>query len=309
MAVSVERALCADISSAGAEPLAATASHVCHWILVEYRGLWDRDVLGGSLLSARVKAHLRAQLAALPRSRLLFVRQPERRGLDGRAVFLVRSDEPETRLLRLEIDDHEDLLELDLARVLNGHSEARATALEQPLFVVCTHGKRDRCCAKYGHFVYDELRNEVDPAWVWQATHVGGDRFAGNVVCFPEGLCYGRVASGDAERLVRAHRAGELYLERFRGRSSHPFPVQAAEHAVREATGLAGIGEVRSLRHERTGEGAWRVRLAAGGRGEEHEVEVVEELSDEAVYLTCNAVAPRHVRRFVAAEHRVVTRP
>ena len=32
--------------------------------------------------------------------------------------------------------------------------------------------------------------------WVWQCTHVGGDRFAGNLVCFPEGLFFGRVGLG-----------------------------------------------------------------------------------------------------------------
>ena len=45
------RAFCAAVSSASAEPLAATASRIDNWILLEYRGMWDRDVLGGSLLS------------------------------------------------------------------------------------------------------------------------------------------------------------------------------------------------------------------------------------------------------------------
>ena len=73
------RPLCAEVSRESAEPLAATASRIENWILLEYRGLWSRDIVAGSSLSDQVKAYLREQLGALPRSRLLFVRRPERR--------------------------------------------------------------------------------------------------------------------------------------------------------------------------------------------------------------------------------------
>ena len=41
-----DRAFCSDVSL-DAEPLAATASRVDHWILVEYRGLWAHDAVDG----------------------------------------------------------------------------------------------------------------------------------------------------------------------------------------------------------------------------------------------------------------------
>ena len=85
MAVSVKRALCAEISGAASESLSATASRVDRWLLVEYRGLWDRDVLGGSLLSSPLKGHLRGQLAALGHARLLFIKRPERRSHSRRS--------------------------------------------------------------------------------------------------------------------------------------------------------------------------------------------------------------------------------
>ena len=83
----MRRALCAAVSSASEEPLAATASRVDHWILFEYPGAWASDVLGGSLLSAELKEHLRSQLAALPHARLLFVKKPRRRPHASSRVF------------------------------------------------------------------------------------------------------------------------------------------------------------------------------------------------------------------------------
>ena len=248
------RAFCAAVSSVSDERLAATASRLDHWILVEYRGAWSRDVLGESLLSAELKAHLREQLDALERSRLLFLKKPERRAQAGRSVFFGTSRPGQERFFRLEVEHQEDLRGFNFAAAL-ADGGASAEPLERPLFVVCTHGKRDRCCALRGRPLYDALRQEVDPDLVWQSTHVGGDRFAGNVVVFPHGLYYGRVDPADTAGLVAAQASGSLDLDRYRGRAGHSCQVQAAEHAIRESEGLLGIerSEPRGLGAARRG--------------------------------------------------------
>jgi hypothetical protein len=286
------RPFCADISAETAEPLTATASRIDRWILIEYRGLWSRDVLGGSLFSERVKAALREQLDALPRSRLLLVRRPERRARDGRMVYVARSTEGAAALFGLEIDETEDLAELDLA--------ALTQPVDHPLLVVCTHGKRDRCCARYGRPLYDRIREAAEERWVWQSTHVGGDRFAGNLVALPHGLYFGRVGATDAWPLLDEYGGGRIYLDCYRGRSCYPFPVQAAEHAVRNATGATGIDELRLSSSQRSGPDSWRVRFVVSSR-EVHDAEVVREAGD-LTYLTCDADGLRHPRRYVVTQ-------
>jgi hypothetical protein len=296
VAVSVKRALCADVSGQASEPLAATASRVDRWLLVEYRGLWDRDVLGGSLLSAPLKEHLRDQLARLGHARLLFVKRPERRTHARRMLYLGSSRPGEERLYALEFERHDDLLAYDFASaLLDGGMPG--VPVEHPIFIVCTHGKRDRCCAKYGRPLYDGLKGKVDPAWVWQSTHVGGDRFAGNVVILPEGLYFGRLDDADLDPLLDAYFDRRVYLDAYRGRSVYTFAVQAAETALREAEGLTGIGEVGLERVERRGDG-WRVTLRAPAGPRELDVEA--ELADDPVYLTCGSVTPQRPRRFTA---------
>ena len=293
------RPFCADISAETAEPLSATASRIDHWLLVEYRGLWSRDVLGGSLLSERVKNVLREQLDALPRSRLLFIRRPERRGQERRAVYLARSTEQDAGLSGLEVDHLEELSKLDLS--------ATAEPVDHPLLAVCTHGKRDRCCARYGRPLYDRLRQEADEDWVWQSTHVGGDRFAGNLVCLPHGLYFGRVGAGDVWPLLDELLDGRIYLGCYRGRSCYPFPVQAAERAVREARAVTDVEGVRFVSARRSGPESWSIQLLLPATGEVHQVEVVRE-AGELTYLTCDAAELRHPRRYVAARRRVVSR-
>ncbi len=60
------RPFCADLSRENDEPLAATASRIDNWFLIEYRGLWTREALPGSGLSDQVKQHLRDQVARGP---------------------------------------------------------------------------------------------------------------------------------------------------------------------------------------------------------------------------------------------------
>jgi hypothetical protein len=299
------RAFCANVSNECAEPLAATASRIDHWILVEYRGAWHREPLGASLLAPDVKAHLRAQLAALGKARLLFVRRPERRGHARRQLFYGCSRPGEERVFAFEFDHHDELVGLDLAAALAG-KDVIGAPVRHPLFVVCTHGKRDRCCAKFGRPLYDELRREAESGWAWQSTHVGGDRFAGNVVVLPHGLYYGRVAPDEVRLLLAEQAAGRIWLERYRGRSAYPFPVQAAEHAVRVDQGVVGLDEVVVLGSEANGDGRC-VRLR-DANGVVHEVDVVEEQGEDPVYLTCGSASPQHARRFVATRRRVIRR-
>jgi hypothetical protein len=269
----VDTPFCAELSAAGGESVGATASHVDRWILLEYRGLWSPDPLRGSMLDDAVKRHL-GELLSAPRSRLLFIRRP-RSQHHGVFCFTALTRERGSQIFMRRLERHEDLIGLDL------FGEDCGEPLEHPLFAVCTHGKRDRCCARYGRPLYDAVADQVDRDWVWQCTHVGGDRFAGNLVCFPEGLYFGRVGLGDVWPLLSDYLAGKIYLDCYRGRCCYPFAVQAAEEAVRRETGLTCFDEVALV----SAHGA-RVMLEAGGK--RYQAEVSEELGEPS-YLTCNA--------------------
>jgi hypothetical protein len=123
------------------------------------------------------------------------------------------------------------------------------------------------------------------------------------VVVLPHGLYYGRVEPGDTRALVAAHAVGEVDLGRYRGRSAFSFPVQAAEHAIRQSEELLGIDDLAFVDVDST-EGTWRVRFQAPD-GAVHEVEVAATRSDEPAYLTCDAAEPKRALRYDATAQRV----
>ena len=106
------------------------------------------------------------------------------------------------------------------------------------------------------------MRELVDDEWVWQSSHIGGDRFAGNLVALPDGVYYGRVDAGEALPVVEAALDGRVHLPHYRGRSCHAFPAQAAERAVREETGLLGVRDMSVRSIAKTAEG-WLVVVRA----------------------------------------------
>jgi hypothetical protein len=276
-------AFCSETSLENAEPLAGTASRVDHWILVEYRGLWGYDAVAASGLTDEVKRRLREQRDARPNTKLLFVRRPHRRDHALLAVFWGSSPQRGGELFHAEIEAYDELLDLELT-VPGG------SPLDHPLLLVCTHGKHDRCCARYGRPLYEALEEAAEDDWVWQTSHVGGDRFAGNVVFLPDGLYFGRVAPADAWSVLDEYLAERIDLEHYRGRSAFTFAEQAAEVAIRRTTGLRGLSDLELVEHEGS-----HVRFRAGSRV--FDAGVVFE-PGELTYLTCNAKTLRHPRHF-----------
>src|SRR5215510_9563222 len=111
--MATHRAPCSDVSREAEEPLAATASRVSSWLLVEYRGLWAYDAVAGSALSEDVKLHLRDQVARLPAAKLLFLRRTERRAHPELTVYFARSTERDRALACVLLERYEELLALD----------------------------------------------------------------------------------------------------------------------------------------------------------------------------------------------------
>ena len=180
------------------------------------------------------------------------------------------------------------LLDLDLEALGRGRSPG-LTPTDEPVFCVCTHGRHDACCAELGRPAAAALAAE-HPEHTWEVSHIGGDRFAANLLVLPDGLYYGRVAPADAPALAARHLDGHLDLDLLRGRSGFPFPVQVAELAVRRETGDTRLDAVRLV--------------ALGTRGDDTDVTLgvgdasydvrVRRTTGERERLTCRATRDSH---------------
>ncbi len=206
-------------------------------------------------------------------------------------------------LYRFELADYRDLLAIDLAGLASGTAVDERHAVDDPLYLVCVDGMHDKCCAKFGLPVHRQLVRAAGLT-VWQSSHVGGDRFAANVVCLPSGVYYGRVEPNEADRIVRDTTDGYIFLEKYRGRSCYGFAAQAAEYFARVASGQR---QLRALvvQDVSRADGLIHVRLREAAADRDHLVSVVRSNTGRPRYLTCGAETEHDVPRYALRSYHV----
>jgi len=291
---------CATEARLRGDSLQGSAAPAHRWLLVEHRGPWAVKALDSTGLAGPVAAALH-EAALATRGRVLLIRRPGRR--------------PRRAVQQWAVVDHdgtqqwgswrspEDLLAAADAMRAGPRPPGHARR-PQPLVLVCAHGLHDTCCAVRGRPVAAALATRW-PQETWECTHVGGDRFAPNVLLLPDGAYYGNLDESAAEDVVARHLGGTVTAEHFRGVSTQPPVVQAALSAVFAQYQRCGLADVRSATSERVDEHTWRVTLHGRGRLPVLVQADVRRVQAPAELLTCRATQPSSAFRYVVDALRI----
>ncbi len=284
---------CSETSEARAEPIFGTASYVRRWLLLEQPGSWGFDALSESRLPESFTEELRRRARAAG-VRIVLIRRGVRLAADKRQCYFLRTDPGASYLAHMELDNFMELLDVDLAPLRTGQPIPQAREWSDPLFLVCTHGRHDACCSIKGNVV-SRVACAEPGLDTWECSHIGGDRFAANLLCFPHGIYYGRVDAAEVVHMMNDYTKGSLSLEHYRGRCCYRFAEQAADYFVRRELSVHDVDGV-SLAHAcRTDDGLAATFSIADGRRVEVEVRLSRE---ERQLLTCSSTDPDPIPRY-----------
>ncbi|MGV9878108.1 sucrase ferredoxin [Streptomyces sp. NPDC003006] len=236
---------CATASRDLDEPLAGTAATARTWLLLEQPGPWGAKALTSSHLDPEVGRALE-RAAEGTGVRVALIRRPGRHAdsyAPTRQRAYVAHTFPGRTWLRTELtDDPRRLLDLDFTALGAGdHGGFGTPHTGAPLALVCTNGKRDRCCALLGRPLAAELTAAGEEG-TWEITHLGGHRFSPTLLVLPYGYAYGRTGTHSVKEILEAVRGSRVITEGCRGNSAWERPGQAAELAVRASTGEDAAG-------------------------------------------------------------------
>jgi hypothetical protein len=276
---------CAAASEQRGESMTGTASTVRSFLLVEHPGPWGVDALRDARMPPGIGPELRARAGAAG-TKVLLIRRPAgaSRNTGGTRVFAAYAHHAEPWLETTLLGDLAQVHDLDLEALAAGRSPG-LTPHPDPVLAVCTHGRHDTCCAERGRPVAAGLA-ELFPEQTWEASHVGGDRFAANLLVLPHGLYFGRLEPDTARGVARLLAAGELDLDHLRGRSGLATPLQAAEAALRRHVDERGLSAVRFISREaRDG----RTQAVFDVAGRRYAVAVTTSTGQDLQTLTCRA--------------------
>ena len=292
--------LCSAVSESIDEPLYGTASVCTRWLLVQDQSAWGRNaILEGGI--PREVAETLLETCSSQQVRVVLVKRPHDQGKKIRRAFLIDTS-PGVARLHVRTLDTRGLADQDLLS-LEGWEPS-----DQEVVLVCTHGRHDVCCAVRGNPIAAALLNSEHQDLVWHASHIGGDRFAGNVAYFPAGIFLGRVPAQYAESLVGTLREGRLPLRYTRGRTGYPFVAQAAEHLLREHLGIDRIDDLNWRGTERLSDTRRNVHFETD-EGERWEVTLRVMPSTTQRKLTCAATVEQRPPVYSLESLEVTTTP
>jgi hypothetical protein len=212
------------------------------WLLIEREGAWPARALD---VFDSFDAYALSQKAAAYEARISLIRRPRRHPrMPGVFRWAIADIRPGSEGIRWSEAESVEEIIADDWHVSPGQGD--------PVAIVCAHSKHDVCCALRGRPVAAAL----EPMWpgqVWECSHLGGDRFAANMVVLPHGLCFGRVDAGAGFEILDAYHRGELLAEHLRGRSAYTRQEQAADCLARVALGHVCIAGLRPVMHTADG--------------------------------------------------------
>ena len=291
---------CSELSMNAKEEMFGTVPRVDVWFLLEYREAWAEKAFPSSNIPENVKKHLSNCLKSIPNSRLQLIKRHDRAS-DLIKFYLGVSDEIEPRLFEFNLSIYEDLLELDIPKTLDGSSFLR----KDPLILVCAHGTHDTCCGKFGVPVYMEALKYESGFMAWQCTHLGGHRFAANILCLPHGIYYGRVRESDADDLIKEYQSQRIYLENYRGRSCYSNEAQAAEYFLRMKTGTKEISAFRIKKTKKDGDNSV-IEFLSPTNGKTHFVHIQTDKSAISNITSCKDKDKSPIAQYKLIEYKEI---
>jgi hypothetical protein len=197
-------------------------------ILIECNEPWSSKPIRDSSLPDVVKSYL-ADYVSKKGNKALLIKSEDRRAQI--TVFFVKTTPDYCRQYRFSIKSYLDILEIDI-------SDPKPEFVDNtPQIFVCTNGKKDKCCSKFGFPAYKNLviNNNDLGIGIWQCTHFGGDRFAPTLLLTPYGYYYSRVdVIYPSEFLVKIKNK-IIALDNLRGKCTYNSFAQAGEFYIRKS--------------------------------------------------------------------------
>ena len=294
--------LCSVESLELGESLIGTAPRADVWFMLEYPGRWENKAFADSEVPVEVKEKVNAQVKVITEARWMLIKQLQTNGRGVRFFAALPKADPPT-LYKFRLKDYGEVLDIDLTALAAGNAQFDAARVSEPMFLVCTNGLRDQCCALKGAPVAKALSTQFGEM-VWESTHHGGHRFAANFLHLPHGLSYGRLRAENAASIVQAALNGRIALEHFRGRSIYAEPIQAGEILLRRELNLDAVDALNLAESEALPDGRWRLRFTERPGGRAHNLLLQRQETETQLHLSCGDEKTAPMVNFDILEHK-----
>ncbi|HEY9907589.1 MAG TPA: sucrase ferredoxin [Thermosynechococcaceae cyanobacterium] len=235
----LESFFCTEESHTAGEDLIGCATMAQFYVLVECPPPWSANAFH----SKQVPENLRTLMQRFKQDgrsiRPLLIHRDHQQAPDTKVIIFRQQDGVSFGYSKQEfqVSSLEDVAPL-VSDYFHDRPPQEPIETETRDILVCTHGSHDKCCAKYGQPFYRQAIATVSQlslnpeVRVWQASHIGGHRFAPTAIDLPEGRYYGRLDQASLTAILT--RTGDIQCLNsiYRGWGILPWAVQVLEREL-----------------------------------------------------------------------------
>ncbi|MBC8258817.1 MAG: hypothetical protein H8E38_07370 [SAR324 cluster bacterium] len=212
-----ETKFCSVLTQNSSEPLAGTAPSADHFVFISWpKRFWKYEALeSGGGFPQGLKKWLKNQNIINGKISIRLVSQA---GLEHETVeiFIYPG---QWYYSKIQPGSIKEVLEAHFQS--EKYNSISAEKLRQEQIFICTHGRHDKCCAKFGQKLADKMRQQVLKhnlaVEVWDSSHLGGHRFAATMIDFPGGSSYGHLTADEIPKFIASRKQGDIYGSAYRG--------------------------------------------------------------------------------------------
>jgi hypothetical protein len=229
---------CSQYSRQVDEPLAGTGGHPVSNLLLSWPiGDWSRTFYQANSMGNETLQRIGNIVDSGRRINLMD--RPDQPKDSHRAYLM-----PERRAFEIPTAELNDFL--DALHTKQNLGAWEKDTEQRKVILCCTHGKKDKCCAKFGNASFKAMDTAIQKNWaetfeVWKSTHLGGCRLASAAVVFPNARKYGRIDVEHTQALLESEFNDTPYLPCYRGNGSLTQRQQIADIEARKILAEQGI--------------------------------------------------------------------
>ena len=311
---------CTVAAQQAGEQIIGTASHYDTYVLVECPKPWPAGAFAAKGMPAALRKFIKA--AKLKRS-VQFLCVADQRSADAAKtrVLIYEKAKQHDGFINGYVG-HEFSVD-SLAQVVScveahwkRENVAPETVIQASDLLVCTHGMRDMCCARFGQPFCRQAKHlaklrKLDNTRVWQVSHIGGHRFAPTVISLPDGRYYGRLTVESLEAITNRQGSIQQMQPVYRGWGLLPQPVQVLEQQLLLTYGWPWLDAgIRYRCQEVQAKDALQVELSVrqpNGRERTYQAILKRDMSQPyCVQASCSATVPTTFVKYAVEQCRQV---
>ncbi|MBE9063515.1 sucrase ferredoxin [cf. Phormidesmis sp. LEGE 11477] len=256
----MKQSFCAIANRESGEDLIGTASHYQTYVLIECPTPWAAKAFESEQIPDALRRYVKAVKAKRAVQFLLVSK--------GRKTLRASNKASGIRLMVYEkfppvdgtVEKYRGYeFEIDgLERVetcLEAHwqGDRLGKTITQKDVLICTHGMRDRCCARFGQPLFKNAlrrakQGRLPNVRLWKVSHIGGHRFAPTAITLPDGRYYGRLTLSALEAVINRSGSARQIQSIYRGWGMLPTPLQILERQLLIQYGWAWFDKVLTVR-------------------------------------------------------------